>query len=105
MLGVCGGGCSSDADNDGICDDVDTCVGNPEDCCTDYNQNDRCDADEVVGCTFPSAPNYNPLATMDNGTCISSCYGDLNGDGHIQLEDLLDLLQFFGLYCYEVDDL
>ena len=105
VLGVCGGGCSSDADNDGICDDVDTCVGNPEDCCTDYNQNDLCDADEVVGCTFPSAPNYNPLATMDNGTCISSCYGDLNGDGHIQLEDLLDLLQFFGLYCYEVDDL
>ena len=104
-LGVCGGGCSSDADNDGICDDVDTCVGNPEDCCTDYNQNDLCDADEVVGCTFPSAPNYNPLATMDNGTCISSCYGDLNGDDHIQLEDLLDLLQFFGLYCYEVDDL
>ena len=105
VLGVCGGGCSSDADNDGICDDVDTCVGNPEDCCTDYNQNGLCDADEVVGCTFPSAPNYNPLATMDNGTCISSCYGDLNGDGHIQLEDLLDLLQFFGLYCYEVDDL
>ena len=105
VLGVCGGGCSSDADNDGVCDDVDTCVGNPEDCCTDYNQNGLCDADEVVGCTFPSAPNYNPLATMDNGTCVSSCYGDLNGDGHIQLEDLLDLLQFFGLYCSEVDDL
>ena len=105
VLGVCGGGCTSDADNDGICDDVDTCVGNPEDCCSDYNQNGLCDADEVVGCTFPTAPNYDPLATMDNGTCISSCYGDINGDGHIQLEDLLDLLQFFGLYCSEVDDL
>ncbi|MGB0179856.1 MAG: hypothetical protein ACPF8U_07350 [Flavobacteriales bacterium] len=105
VLGVCGGGCTSDADNDGICDDVDTCVGSPEDCCSDYNQNGLCDADEVVGCTFPSAPNYDPLATMDNGTCISSCYGDINGDGHIQLSDLLDLLQFFGLYCSEVDDL
>ena len=104
-LGVCGGGCTSDADNDGICDDVDTCVGSPEDCCSDYNQNGLCDADEVVGCTFPSAPNYDPLATMDNGTCISSCYGDINGDGHIQLSDLLDLLQFFSLYCSEVDDL
>ena len=105
VLGVCGGGCASDADNDGICDDVDTCVGSPEDCCSDYNQNGLCDADEVVGCTFPSAPNYDPLATMDNGTCISSCYGDINGDGHIQLSDLLDLLQFFGLYCSEVGDL
>ena len=105
VLGVCGGGCTSDADSDGICDDVDDCVGSPEDCCSDYNQNGLCDADELVGCTFPSAPNYDPLATMDNGTCISSCYGDINGDGHIQLSDLLDLLQFFGLYCSEVDDL
>ena len=105
VLGDCGGGCTSDADNDGICDDVDTCVGNPEDCCSDYNQNGLCDADEVVGCTFPSAPNYDPLATMDNGTCISSCYGDVNGDGHIQLSDLLDVLQFFGLYCSDVEDL
>ena len=104
-LGVCGGECTSDADNDGICDDVDTCVGNPEDCCSDYNQNGLCDAGEVVGCTFPNAPNYNPLATMDNGTCIASCYADINGDGHIQLSDLLDLLQFFGLYCTEVADL
>ena len=61
--------------------------------------------DEVVGCTFPSAPNYDPLATMDNGTCISSCYGDINGDGHIQLSDLLDVLQFFGLYCSDAEDL
>ena len=104
-LGVCDGECTSDADNDGICDDVDTCVGNPEDCCSDYNQNGLCDAEEVVGCTFPNAPNYDPLATMDNGTCIASCYADINGDGHIQLSDLLDLLQFFGLYCSEVADL
>ena len=104
-VGVCGGDCEADADGDGTCDDVDTCVGNPEDCCSDYNQNGLCDADEVVGCTFPNAPNYDPLATMDNGTCIASCYADINGDGHIQLEDLLDLLQFFGLYCSEVEDL
>ena len=104
-LGICGGTCTSDADSDGICDDVDTCVGNTEDCCSDYNQNGLCDANEVVGCTFPNAPNYDPSATMDNGTCIASCYADINGDGHIQLSDLLDLLQFFGLYCSEVEDL
>ena len=26
-LGVCGGDCMADADGDGVCDDVDTCVG------------------------------------------------------------------------------
>ena len=99
----CDGNCLDDADNDGICDDVDPCVGGPEECCSDYNQNNLCDATEAVGCTFPGAPNYDPVATMDNGTCLFSCYGDLNGDGHIQLTDLLDLLQFFGLYCTEID--
>ncbi|MDB0025428.1 hypothetical protein N9D95_02700 [Flavobacteriales bacterium] len=99
----CNGNCLDDADSDGICDDVDPCVGTPEECCSDYNQNDLCDATEAVGCTFPGAPNYDPVATMDNGTCLFSCYGDLNGDGHIQLADLLDLLQFFGLYCTEID--
>lgn len=102
-LGVCGGNCAADDDADGICDDVDPCVGSPEECCSDFNQNGLCDATETVGCTFPGAPNYQPEATMDNGTCISSCYGDLNGDGHIQLSDLLDLLQGFGLYCDEID--
>ena len=98
-LGVCGGDCTADEDNDGICDDVDTCIGLPSECCTDYNQNDLCDAEEVVGCTFATAPNYDPLATMDNGTCIVTCPGDLNGDGHVQLTDLLDFLMVFGLYC------
>ncbi|MDA0980861.1 MAG: hypothetical protein O2852_05865, partial [Bacteroidetes bacterium] len=27
VVGVCGGNCTSDADNDGICDDIDDCVG------------------------------------------------------------------------------
>jgi len=98
-LGVCGGDCTADEDNDGICDDVDTCIGLPSECCTDYNQNDLCDADEVVGCTFATAPNYDPLATMDNGTYIVTCPGDLNGDGHVQLTDLLNFLMVFGLYC------
>lgn len=102
-LDVCGGDCLADEDVDGVCDDVDPCVGSPEECCSDFNQNGLCDATETVGCTFPGAPNYQPEATMDNGTCISSCYGNLNGDGHIQLSDLLDLLQGFGLYCDEID--
>ena len=31
-LGVCGGGCEGDGDGDGICDDVDTCVGELDEC-------------------------------------------------------------------------
>ena len=32
VLGVCGGDCSADADGDGICDDVDDCVGDFDAC-------------------------------------------------------------------------
>ena len=32
ILGVCGGGCEADEDNDGICDDIDTCVGIEDEC-------------------------------------------------------------------------
>ncbi|MEC8802662.1 MAG: hypothetical protein VXX32_02605 [Bacteroidota bacterium] len=98
-IGVCGGNCTEDADADGVCDDVDPCVGSAEDCCTDYNQNGLCDAEEVVGCTFSGAQNYDPTATMDNGTCIEACEGDLNGDGLVQLTDLLDFLLLFGVNC------
>ena len=31
-LGVCGGFCSSDIDGDGMCDDVDDCVGTLDEC-------------------------------------------------------------------------
>ena len=31
-LGVCGGSCSADADSDGVCDDVDDCVGAYDEC-------------------------------------------------------------------------
>ena len=31
-LGVCGGGCEADADADGICDDIDDCVGEFDAC-------------------------------------------------------------------------
>ena len=31
-LGVCGGTCSADVDDDGVCDDVDDCVGNIDAC-------------------------------------------------------------------------
>jgi uncharacterized protein (TIGR02145 family) len=32
VLGVCGGGCEADEDNDSICDDIDTCIGIEDEC-------------------------------------------------------------------------
>jgi hypothetical protein len=52
-LGVCGGTCASDADEDGICD-----------------------TDEIPGCTQIEACNFSPEATDDDGSCdLSSCFG------------------------------
>ena len=31
-IGVCGGDCAQDSDGDGICDDVDTCIGVEDEC-------------------------------------------------------------------------
>ena len=41
-LGVCGGGCMSD-----------------------FNSNGVCDVDEIFGCTYSTASNYSPEATID----------------------------------------
>ena len=128
-VGTCGGDCTTDSDSDGICDDVDPCVGNldacgicngpgavydcgcaeqPEgdcdcngnqldalgvcggDCLADVNCNGICDADEVAGCTYASACNYNPAALNEDGSCTfpatgldcdGNCLVDTDGDG------------------------
>ena len=89
-LGVCGGSCAADADDDGICDDVDGCVGSIDACgvcngpgdvyacgCTDIPEG-ACDCDGnqldaigVCGGTCPADLN-------DNGICDSEeeCAGD-----------------------------
>ena len=101
-LGVCGGGCPADIDGDGICDDED-------DCLYDFNNNGVCDDAEVPGCTYDDAVNYNENATVDDGSCEmgtggsdnvwATCYGDLNADGLVQLNDLLGLLTVYGNDC------
>jgi hypothetical protein len=48
----------------------------PSDCldcngtCWDENDNGLCDCDEYSGCTNPSADNYDPAASSDDGSCI-----------------------------------
>ena len=86
-LGECGGGCFADADGDGICDDEDDCVGSLDalgvcngDCEADADGNGICDDEEggdVFGCTIEEACNYNPEATVDDGSCeFDSCVPD-----------------------------
>lgn len=53
------------------------------------------------GCTDPGASNYNPGAVVDNETC--EYLGDLNGDGAVDTDDLLDLIS--GLGCSDCPDL
>ena len=83
-LGECGGGCFADADGDGICDEEDDCVGSLDalgvcngDCEADADGNGICDDEEggdVFGCTIEEACNYNPEATVDDGSCdFTSC--------------------------------
>ena len=78
-LGVCGGTCSADADNDGICDDVDDCVGQLDEC-------GICNGPGAVydcGCTeIPAGDcdcNGNQLDAA--GVCGGDCTSDLDGDG------------------------
>ena len=78
-LGVCGGDCEADEDMDGICDDVDECIGYVDECgvcngpgavfecgCTVLLEGD-CDCDG------------NQLDAV--GVCGGDCVEDLDGDG------------------------
>ena len=144
-LGICGGTCSADLDGDGVCDDVDDCVGTLDACgvcngpgpqldcgCTDIptgdcdcngqqldalgecggtcladvNGNGLCDANEPVGCAYPDAENFDPLAAFDDGSCVfelacpeGNCFYDFNGDGGVGATDLLEFLVVFGSEC------
>jgi hypothetical protein len=117
--GVC------DADEIAGCDDPVACNYNPdatdddgsciipEENCTECNENNDdlilidtdgdgiCDADEIAGCEDPTACNYNPDATDDDGSCLipeencTECDGedliliDDDGDGVCNEEEVL----------------
>ena len=153
-IGECGGECEVDADEDGICDDVDPCVGVIDECglcngpgavfecgCTvlligtcdcDGNELDAIgvcggtcvadvDGDGVCdsGCNDPVACNFNPLSSVDDGSCEyaeefydceGGCLNDSDGDG------VCDELEIYGCtnplavsyaggdYCFDWDE-
>ncbi|MDA8605580.1 hypothetical protein N9L13_00960 [Flavobacteriales bacterium] len=99
VLGECGGTCTADADSDGLCDDVDPCVGQYDECgicngsgavvghdCNgvclfDFDFDGICDEFEVAGCTYEEACNYAADATDDDGSCSYAASGfACNGD-------------------------
>lgn len=80
VIGVCGGTCQSDHDNNGVCD----------------NQ-------EVFGCAYPVAENYSVDVTHDDGSCIFPCEGEVNtnvfdwdGDYLVTVTDFLMMLSVYG---------
>lgn len=125
----CEGTCLSDADGDGVCDaleisgctypsacnyaalatdDDGSCTFVPigmdcaMNCLFDADLDGICDADELHGCTDFDALNYTALATEDDGSCTyETCPSDLDGDGYINIGDVLQLLTDFGNECNE----
>ena len=123
----CDGACLSDADGDGICDGDEvsgctypgTCNYDPTatdddgscffvpmgldcalNCLYDADGDGVCDADELLGCTDANAENYNDLATENDGSCIYGfCPADLDGDGVVNIGDVLELLTEYGSIC------
>ena len=78
-VGECGGDCTEDLDADGICDDVDSCVGDFDECgvCNGPGDIYECGCDD-----FPDGDcdcNGNQLDAL--GVCGGTCTADEDGDG------------------------
>ena len=57
-----------------------------------------------AGCTDVEASNFTPLATLEDGTCEYTadedlCPADVDGNGTVNVSDLLGLLASFGEDC------
>jgi hypothetical protein len=115
MLGVsfgCTDSLACNFDASATCDD-NTCeypgCTDPHACnydeCTSCGDMSLCEY-ACLGCTYASATNYSPNATMDDGSCLfevppppAGCQADLDGDGQVGVNDLLLVLADFGDSC------
>lgn len=50
----------------------------------------------ITGCMDCLAMNYNPQAQIDDGSCITTCSGDMDYNGSINTNDLLIFITEFG---------
>ena len=109
--GDCGGACAADVDEDGICDDIDTCVGVLDACdvCNGPGAIFDCGCAEMPEGDCDCDGNEPPTDYDCDGNCIldtdgdgqpdceaTSCAEDLNGNGMIEVSDVLLLLGDFG---------
>ena len=83
-------------------DAVGVCGG---DCPSDFNMNGVCDNDEIFGCFYTNAINYDEAATSDDGSCefelsnTMTCQSDYDGDGYVGINDVLAFLATYDTYC------
>ena len=84
-LGVCGGGCEADADGDGICDNVDNCVGELDACgvCNGPGAVYECGCADIPEGDCDCEGNQ-PSEFQD---CEGNCLQDLDSDGICDDED------------------
>ena len=105
----CDGSCISDADGDGVCDELEVpgCT-NPDAINFDVSatdENGSCLVPTSMGCTYSIATNYDAGADYDDGTCLfdssdsNLCPNDIDGDGNVAVSDLLLLLSSYGTTC------
>jgi len=85
-LGICGGDCTADADSDGICDDVDDCVGTPDACGVCNGPGDIYEC----GCTNIPAGDCDCNGNQEDaaGVCGGDCASDLDGDGICDTDEI-----------------
>ena len=94
-LGVCGGDCAADVDADGICDDIDDCVGELDSCgvcngpgaiyecgCADISEGD-CDCDGNQLDALGECGGNCEADADDDGICddVDDCVGELDACG------------------------
>ena len=51
------------------------------------------------GCTDPEMQNYNSLSNLDDGTCVTPICWDFDFNGLVGIQDMLDLLLLFNSEC------
>ena len=95
-LGICGGSCEFDVDNDGVCDS-DEVFGCTDDTAANFDESatEEDGSCSFEGCTDSEASNFNPFATSDDGSCEHICIGQsgctypsaLNYDENANCED------------------
>ena len=94
--GVCGGAGIPDGacDCDGsVLDEIGVCGG---DCISDVNNNGICDLEELENVASGGLCGQGTTWDDESQTCIVAYPADINLDGCVQLNDLLDLLSVYG---------